>query len=58
MPLSKGGESTPENVVLACRRCNGCKSNMTPAEWALVLIRQLEGVMEIVGNMSPALLAD
>lgn len=32
-PHSKGGASTIENVVAACRRCNTAKGNRTLQEW-------------------------
>jgi 5-methylcytosine-specific restriction endonuclease McrA len=31
-PLSRGGRTTWENVVTACRSCNGRKGNRTPEE--------------------------
>ena len=36
-PRSKGGETTWENVVTACRRCNVRKGNRTPEEAGLIL---------------------
>lgn len=33
IPLARGGNNDPENVVPACRRCNSSKGNRTPAEW-------------------------
>ena len=32
LPRSRGGKTAWENVVIACRACNGRKSNRTPAE--------------------------
>ena len=34
IPKSKGGESTPENMVWACLVCNFAKADRTPEEWA------------------------
>lgn len=31
-PESKGGEATPENLVVACRSCNSKKGSRTPEE--------------------------
>ena len=36
IPLSRGGDHTMSNVVLACTGCNSEKSSMTPLEWACV----------------------
>lgn len=33
VPRVKGGPSWPENEVAACRRCNGARGHLTPAEW-------------------------
>lgn len=35
--LSRGGENTAENIVMACWHCNASKSNRTLAEWVEVL---------------------
>jgi len=32
LPRSRGGKTTWQNVVAACKRCNGKKGNRTPAE--------------------------
>ena len=40
LPESRGGPSTWENLVSACRDCNGRKSNMTPEEAGMVLLRR------------------
>lgn len=37
LPRSRGGETSWENVVTACRRCNTRKGNKTPAEAGLTL---------------------
>lgn len=39
IPRSKGGTHTWENVVAACRRCNGRKENRLPHEAGLKLLR-------------------
>ena len=33
VPISKGGRTTPGNVVPCCRRCNSRKRNRDPEEW-------------------------
>lgn len=33
LPASRGGESTVENLVVACISCNLSKRDMTPDEW-------------------------
>ncbi|MDA2957462.1 MAG: HNH endonuclease [Actinomycetota bacterium] len=33
VPRIKGGPSIIENEVAACRRCNGQRGHLTPAEW-------------------------
>jgi hypothetical protein len=33
VPRIKGGPSWLENEVAACRRCNGERGHLTPAEW-------------------------
>ena len=33
VPRIKGGPSIIENEVAACRRCNGQRGHITPAEW-------------------------
>lgn len=33
VPRIKGGPSWIENEVVACRRCNGERGHVTPAEW-------------------------
>lgn len=32
MPQSRGGEHTPDNLVVCCRRCNSAKRDRTPEE--------------------------
>jgi hypothetical protein len=39
LPLSRGGFDALENLVCACRECNGQKGNKTPREW----LKQLTG---------------
>lgn len=33
VPRIKGGPSILENEIAACRRCNGQRGHLTPAEW-------------------------
>lgn len=33
-PKSEGGQDVATNLVLACRRCNSARQNMTLAQWA------------------------
>lgn len=40
VPRSRGGTHTWENVVAACRRCNGRKQDRTPREAGFRLVRQ------------------
>jgi len=40
MPRSRGGRSTWENCVLACRRCNRKKRNRTPPQAGMNLLRE------------------
>lgn len=35
VPRVKGGPSWPENEVAACRRCNGQRGHLSPADWYL-----------------------
>ncbi len=57
MPRSRGGEHTWENVVAACRRCNGRKENRTPHEAGLVLAREphapRDGFRLSLGRLEP-----
>lgn len=39
-PLSKGGQSTWENTVTACLKCNRKKGNKTPEEVGLTLMKK------------------
>lgn len=40
IPRSRGGRHTWDNVVAACRRCNGRKENRSPQEAGLQLARR------------------
>lgn len=40
LPRSRGGQTTWENVVTACQRCNGRKGSRTPAEANMALLSQ------------------
>ncbi len=33
VPLTRGGRSTRDNLVPACKSCNNQKKNMLPLEW-------------------------
>ena len=33
VPISRGGRSTPGNLVPACKRCNEQKRSLTATEW-------------------------
>ncbi len=33
IPLSRGGKSTRDNIVPACKQCNAKKKNLLPVEW-------------------------
>lgn len=33
VPLIRGGKSTKQNIVPACKECNSKKKNMLPVEW-------------------------
>lgn len=39
IPLSKGGNNKPENIVIACPYCNWSKNNKLPEEFMNYLIR-------------------
>lgn len=34
VPLIRGGKSTKNNIVAACKTCNSQKKHMLPMEWA------------------------
>jgi 5-methylcytosine-specific restriction endonuclease McrA len=40
VPVTRGGKSTPGNVVPACRGCNSRKKYLLPIEWEEYLERQ------------------
>ena len=33
LPLARGGRSTKDNLVPACKECNNSKKSMMPIEW-------------------------
>jgi 5-methylcytosine-specific restriction endonuclease McrA len=41
-PRSAGGEDAATNLVLACRRCNSARQNMTLAQWAAYAATKLD----------------
>ena len=38
IPISRGGEETPENIVVCCKRCNSSKGARTPDEAGMPLL--------------------
>ncbi|GAB4437523.1 MAG: HNH endonuclease [Anaerolineae bacterium] len=38
LPRSRGGKTTWENVITACQKCNGRKSNRTPDEAGMTML--------------------
>ncbi|HXM34557.1 MAG TPA: HNH endonuclease, partial [Pyrinomonadaceae bacterium] len=42
-PRSRGGESSWDNLVACCRRCNHRKGNRTPEESGMKLLRRPRG---------------
>lgn len=40
LPKSQGGKNNPNNYISSCIDCNGLKSNRTPKEFAIFLIKQ------------------
>jgi 5-methylcytosine-specific restriction endonuclease McrA len=40
LPRSRGGKTTWENVVTACKKCNGRKGSRTPVEANMKLLNQ------------------
>jgi 5-methylcytosine-specific restriction endonuclease McrA len=43
LPRSRGGESTWDNLVACCKRCNHRKGNRTPEESSMHLLRRPRG---------------
>jgi 5-methylcytosine-specific restriction endonuclease McrA len=39
VPRARGGKTKWDNVVAACRQCNGCKGNLLPSEAGLTLLQ-------------------
>jgi hypothetical protein len=39
IPWSRGGSDASDNLVTACRACNGSKHNKTPKEWVVWLAK-------------------
>jgi 5-methylcytosine-specific restriction endonuclease McrA len=44
VPVTRGGKSTPGNVVPACRGCNSRKKYLLPIEWEEYLNKMKEEV--------------
>lgn len=55
LPQSRGGKTTWENIVCACIPCNHTKSNRTPQEARMKLMRDPFRPTQLPGQMSPAL---
>jgi 5-methylcytosine-specific restriction endonuclease McrA len=45
IPLSKGGLSTKENIVPACKDCNIKKKSLSPWEWNEYMLRLKESTI-------------
>ena len=43
VPVTRGGKSTPGNVVPACRGCNSRKKYLLPIEWEEYLEKMAKG---------------
>ena len=43
VPLARGGRSTKNNLVPACKDCNNKKKSMMPLEWEEYLEKNREG---------------
>ena len=39
VPIARGGKSTKNNVVTACKECNNAKKQLLPMEWEQYLKR-------------------
>lgn len=48
IPHSKGGKTTPENLVIACATCNGEKGSLSKDEYMAVLEQRANGVLNYV----------
>ena len=46
VPLSRGGRSTKDNLVPACKKCNIKKKNALPVEWQEYMERLVDGSLE------------
>lgn len=44
VPANRGGRSSVDNLVTACRRCNSEKNDRTPEEWGVLPTRLARGV--------------
>ena len=55
VPLSRGGQTKWENIVVSCMSCNHTKANRTPAEAGMKLRRAPFKPMHLPGQVSPAL---
>jgi 5-methylcytosine-specific restriction endonuclease McrA len=55
LPQSREGKTSWENIVVACIPCNHQKSNRTPAEAKMRLLREPFKPSQLPGQLSPAL---
>lgn len=46
LPKSAGGGNEEENIVAACQKCNGLKSNRTPEQWREAISQALTEAFE------------
>lgn len=51
LPLSRGGPNVRDNFLAVCSRCNGDKSNLTPFEWAGILLCDKDRRFQHVSNL-------
>lgn len=54
-PVSRGGQTRWENIVVACIKCNHRKGNRLPAEAGMRLLRKPFKPEHLPGQLSPAL---
>lgn len=52
VPISKGGTNVVENLALACRKCNGLKSNYLIEDWKKIIPILLESAQKQAEHFS------
>lgn len=52
IPESRGGTTTPENLRLACNKCNLSKDDATPAEWLIELEAQADALLRLIQSIA------